>query len=69
MPTPFTVEQRNRARVSRRRIFFFTLVFLVTSLATWFMADLLWRDGMQAVEWVVLALNQPALWFADGSYR
>ena len=56
MPTPFTVEQRNRARVSRRRIFFFTLVFLVTSLATWFMADLLWRDGMQAVEWVVLAL-------------
>src|SRR3954465_15753616 len=52
----FTVEQVDRSRVMRRRITFFTLTFLLTSLATWFMADLLWRDGMAAVEWVVLVL-------------
>ncbi|MDI1337888.1 MAG: glucans biosynthesis glucosyltransferase MdoH [Lacunisphaera sp.] len=56
MPASFTVEQVDRHRVARRRITFFTLVFLFTSLATWFMADLLWRDGMTAVEWVVLGL-------------
>ena len=56
MRAPFTVEQLDRSRVSRRRITFFTLVFLFTSLATWFMADLLWRDGMSTIEWVVLVL-------------
>jgi membrane glycosyltransferase len=56
MAATFTVEQVDRARVMRRRITFFTLVFLLTSLATWFMADLLWRDGMAGVEWVVLGL-------------
>jgi membrane glycosyltransferase len=56
MSGSFTVEQVDRSRVGRRRITFYTLVFLLTSLATWFMADLLWRDGMTAVEWVVLAL-------------
>src|SRR3954470_18872756 len=52
----FTVEQVDRPPVMRRRITSFTLTFLLTSLATWFMADLLWRDGMTAVEWVVLVL-------------
>ena len=42
--------------MTRRRITFFTLTFLLTSLATWFMADLLWRDGMTGLEWVVLVL-------------
>ena len=56
MAAYFTVDQVDRARVGRRRITFFTLAFLLTSLATWFMADLLWRDGMTAVEWVVLGL-------------
>ncbi len=56
MSAAFTVEQVDRSRVGRRRITFFTLIFLLTSLASWFMADLLWRDGMTAVEWVVLAL-------------
>ena len=56
MSAPFAVEQMDRSRVVRRRITFFTLVFLFTSLATWFMADLLWRDGMTKVEWVVLGL-------------
>ncbi len=52
----FTVDQVDRPRVLRRRITFFTLTFLLTSLASWFMADLLWRDGMVAVDWVVLFL-------------
>ncbi|MEI6106614.1 MAG: glucans biosynthesis glucosyltransferase MdoH [Opitutae bacterium] len=56
MTAPFTVEQVDRSRVGRRRITFFTLVFLLTILASWFMADLLWRDGMSAVEWLVLGL-------------
>ena len=56
MSAPFLVEQVDRSRVGRRRVTFFTLVFLLTSLATWFMADLLWRDGMTPVEWVVLVL-------------
>ncbi|MBL9215853.1 MAG: glucans biosynthesis glucosyltransferase MdoH [Opitutaceae bacterium] len=56
MAALFTVEQVDRGRVGRRRITFLTLVFLLSSLATWFMADLLWRDGMEAVEWVVLVL-------------
>jgi membrane glycosyltransferase len=56
MGTPFAVDQTDKSRVTRRRITFFTLVFLFTSLATWFMADLLWRDGMSPLEWVVLVL-------------
>jgi membrane glycosyltransferase len=56
MAAMFTVEQVDRGRVMRRRITFFTLAFVLTSLATWFMADLLWRDGLAAVEWVVLGL-------------
>jgi membrane glycosyltransferase len=56
MGAPFTVEQVDRSRVLRRRITFLTLTFLLTTLATWFMADLLWRHGMTALEWVVLVL-------------
>jgi membrane glycosyltransferase len=52
----FTVEQVGKARVSRRRAKFFTLVFLLTSLATWFMADLLWRGGVTFVSAIVLVL-------------
>ena len=43
MPTAFTVEQVDKARVSRRRATFFSLIFLLTTLAAWFMADLLWQ--------------------------
>ena len=56
MAAPFTVEQVDRSRVSRRRAIFFTSVFLLTSLATWFMADLLWRGGVTVVSAIVLAL-------------
>ena len=56
MGAPFTVEQVDRSRISRRRITFLTVVFLLTSLATWFMADLLWRDGIAVIEVIVLLL-------------
>ena len=56
MSTHFTVEQVEKSRVSRRRATFFTLVFLLTSVATWFMADLLWRGPVDAVGVLVLVL-------------
>lgn len=44
-------------RLKRRRRTFFSAVFVLTSLATWFMADLLWRDGgLRGVEWPLLVL-------------
>jgi membrane glycosyltransferase len=44
-------------RLARRRRTFASGVFVLTSLATWFMADLLWHDGgMLVVEWVLLGL-------------
>ena len=43
-------------RLYRRRFVFFSSIFLLTSLATWFMADLLWRDGISGLEMVLLAL-------------
>ncbi len=45
------------SRLRRRRALFYSTVFLLTSVATWFMADLLWRDGgIIGVEWVLLVL-------------
>lgn len=44
-------------RLRRRRATFYSAVLLITSLATWFMADLLWRDGgISGLEWVLLVL-------------
>ena len=43
-------------RLYRRRFVFFSSIFFLTSLATWFMADLLWRDGISGLEMVLLAL-------------
>jgi membrane glycosyltransferase len=44
------------ARLNRRRFSFFSAIFGLTSLATWFMADLLWRGGLTGVELVLLLL-------------
>ncbi|MDZ4200445.1 MAG: glucans biosynthesis glucosyltransferase MdoH [Kiritimatiellia bacterium] len=41
---------------TRRRILFFFLVFLMTSLASWIMADILWRGGMSRLEIAILTL-------------
>ena len=56
MTTPFTVEQVDKARVSRRRATFFSLIFLLTTLAAWFMADLLWRGPGSYADLPVLVL-------------
>ncbi|MBC8040892.1 MAG: hypothetical protein H7Y06_10145, partial [Opitutaceae bacterium] len=46
------------SRLRRRRAVFYTTVLLLTSLATWFMADILWRSdsGINGLEWVLLVL-------------
>lgn len=48
----------DRRRLARRRRTFFSAVFLLTSLATWFMADLLWQgEGyLSVLEWTLLGL-------------
>src|SRR5688572_21105416 len=56
MSLPFTVEQVDKTRVSRRRATFFSLVFLLTALASWFMADLLWRGPGNFADLPVLVL-------------
>lgn len=45
------------ARKVRRRIIFFSLVLMLTTLATWVMADILWRgSGMNSCETSILIL-------------
>ncbi len=46
----------DKSRVSRRRATFFSLIFLLTSLAAWFMADLLWQGPINLVDLPLLAL-------------
>jgi len=43
-------------RLTRRRSLFFTAIFLLTSVATWFLADLLWRGGITALEGALLVV-------------
>jgi membrane glycosyltransferase len=52
----FLSQQMDAPRLNRRRFLFFSTVFGLTSLATWFMADLLWRDGVSGLDVVLLAL-------------
>ncbi len=52
----FITEAMTKSRLNRRRFLFFSAIFGVTSLATWFMADLLWRDGLRTVELLLLVL-------------
>lgn len=46
----------NPKRLGRRRFLFFSAIFVLTSLATWFMADLLWRDGITPLQVALLVL-------------
>jgi membrane glycosyltransferase len=59
--TTFATEHMDAARLNRRRFVFFSSVFVLTSLATWFVADLYWRDaeGLSGLEIVLLALFIP----------
>ena len=52
MPT-FFKKPMTTQRLNRRRFVFFSSIFFLTSLATWFMADLLWRDGISGLEMVL----------------
>ncbi len=52
----FLTEQMDQRRLNRRRFLFFSGIFALTSVATWFMADLLWRNGLHGVEIALLAL-------------
>ncbi len=49
-------EKMDSRRLDRRRFLFFSGIFGLTSLATWFMADLLWRDGITGLEIALLIL-------------
>jgi len=55
-PDLFDPSKLDPRRINRRRFFFFTTVFVLTSLAAWVMADLLWIDGLTVLEMAVLAL-------------
>jgi membrane glycosyltransferase len=56
----FLTEHMDARRLNRRRFLFFSSAFVLTSLATWFMADLFWRDGnFSGLEIVLLALFVP----------
>jgi membrane glycosyltransferase len=52
----YLTEAMDKRRLSRRRFLFFSAIFAFTSIATWFMADLLWRDGLTGVEVALLVL-------------
>ncbi|MBE7539715.1 MAG: glucans biosynthesis glucosyltransferase MdoH [Opitutaceae bacterium] len=53
----FIADNPDLGRVGRRRATFFSSAFALTALATWFMADLLWRhNGISGMEWLILVL-------------
>jgi membrane glycosyltransferase len=52
----FLTEKMDQRRLNRRRFLFFSTIFAFTSIATWFMADLLWRGGLSGVEIALLVL-------------
>jgi membrane glycosyltransferase len=53
-------EHLDKARLSRRRFLFFSATFVLTSLATWFVADLYWSDGrLDGLEIALLILFVP----------
>lgn len=52
----YLTEKMDKRRLSRRRFLFFSTIFALTSVATWFMADLLWRGGLNGVEIALLVL-------------
>ncbi len=52
----FLTEKMNPGRLSRRRFLFFSAIFAFTSIAAWFMADLLWTNGLLGLEVALLVL-------------
>jgi membrane glycosyltransferase len=52
----YLTENMGASRLSRRRFLFFSSIFGFASIATWFMADLLWRGGLSGIEIALLIL-------------
>jgi membrane glycosyltransferase len=52
----FLTERMDQRRLNRRRFLFFSAIFAFTSVAAWFMADLLWRGGLTGIEIALLTL-------------
>jgi membrane glycosyltransferase len=52
----YLTENMGARRLGRRRFLFFSTIFAFTSIATWFMADLLWRGGLNGIEIAMLVL-------------
>jgi len=52
----FISDKMDPGRLNRRRFLFFSGILLLTGLATWLMADLLWRDGLTGIELTLLVL-------------
>ena len=52
----FSTDRLNKRRIARRRMMFFSSIFVLTSFATWFMADLLWRGGIDSLKIALLSL-------------
>lgn len=46
-------------RSGLRQAFFFTTVVVLTGVATWVMADILWRGGLSRMEMAVLFFFVP----------
>jgi len=53
MPEGIRISPR---RLNSRRFLFFSAIFVLTSLATWVLADLLWIEGITVMEGALLAL-------------
>jgi len=50
----------NPSRFSaRRQVLFFSSVIFLTAIATWLMADILWRGGLSTLETLMLVLFVP----------
>ena len=50
LPSQVTVQVTNPSRHSaRRQVLFFSCVVFLTSVATWLMADILWRGGLNGL--------------------
>jgi len=58
--TQIPVQVVNPSRHSaRRQVLFFSAVVVLTSIATWLMADILWRGGLTGLETAMLILFVP----------
>ncbi|HTB81615.1 MAG TPA: glucans biosynthesis glucosyltransferase MdoH [Opitutaceae bacterium] len=54
--TLFDADHIAPRRLQRRRFLFFSGILVLVSLATWFMADLLWRGGISGIGIAILVL-------------